>query len=150
MSFNSNPQEAMMPMRKAALVVILGLWLVTTLASAQVVERAAPDNPMVAGALEGQRAAEQVGTGGYFAGGMVSGVFPGLIGTGIAYAVAATSDVQIPATTQAMIASNGWEYVLSYEQAFRDRVKARRKSSALTGGLLGTAVAVMIYVTAVN
>src|SRR5690606_4279794 len=100
--------------------------------------------------LEGQRAAEQVGTGGYFAGGMVSGVFPGLIGTGIAYAVAATSDVQIPATTQAMIASNGSEYVLSYEQAIRDRVKASRKSSALTGGLLGSAVAVMIHVTAVN
>ena len=134
-----------MPMRKAALVVILGVVAPRRFSSGR---EGGTDNRW--GWCLKQRAAEQVGTGGYFAGGMVSGVFPGLIGTGIAYAVTATSDVQIPATTQAMIASNGSEYVLSYEQAFRDRVKARRKSSALTGGLLGTAVAVMIYVTAVN
>lgn len=103
---------------------------------------------MAAGINDGTLRAESTGTGGYFAGGLVSGVFLGLIGTGITYAVAATSDVSVPASQQAEISEGSPEYAQGYRTGFGDRVKAKRKQSALMGGLLGTAVGVVILLSA--
>lgn len=134
-------------MRSKLWVAVLALALAPGIARAQEIRAAVP-NPMAEGALEGQRAAEMVGTSGYFAGGFISGITLGLIGTGIAWAVASSSDVSIPASTQAAIQANGPEWVYAYQTAFAERLKARRKSAALSGGLLGTAAFLVIFVAA--
>lgn len=134
-------------MRRLAWLAVLALVLAPSVAPAQQVKAGVP-NPMAEGALEGQRAAEVVGTNGYFAGGFVSGLALGLIGTGIAWAVAGSSDVSIPASAQAMIQPNGPEWVYGYQTAFAERLKSRRKSAALSGGLLGTAALLVIFVAA--
>lgn len=130
-----------------AWVAVLALVLAPGTAQAQEVKAAVP-HPMDEGPLEGERAAEVVGTNGYFAGGFVSGLALGLIGTGIAWTVAGSSEVAIPATTQAGIQTNGPEWVYAYQTAFAERLKARRKSAALSGGLLGTAAFLVIFVAA--
>ncbi|HLL83382.1 MAG TPA: hypothetical protein VK420_12045 [Longimicrobium sp.] len=100
------------------------------------------------GTMDGRSAAEGKGTGGYFAGGIVGGLTLGLIGTGITYAVAANSTAEVPSTDLIVARERGAAYTEAYQAAFRDRVKGRRKSSALTGGLLGTAVLVAVVASA--
>jgi hypothetical protein len=100
------------------------------------------------GTMDGRSAAEAKGTGSYFAGGIVGGLTLGLIGTGITYVVAANSTAEVPSTDLIVARERGAAYTEAYQSAFRDRVKGRRKSSALTGGLLGTAVLVAIAVSA--
>src|SRR5690606_2761472 len=87
------PLEA--TIRRMAWVAVLALVLAPGTAQAQEVKAAVP-HPMDEGPLEGERAAEVVGTNGYFAGGFVSGLALGLIGTGIAWTVAGSSEVAIP------------------------------------------------------
>jgi len=102
------------------------------------------------GTMDGRSAAEGKGTGGYLAGGILGGLTLGLIGTGITYAVAANSTVEVPSTDLIVARERGAAYTEAYQSAFRDRVKGRRKSSALTGGLLGTAVLVVLVASADN
>jgi hypothetical protein len=97
---------------------------------------------------DGNMAAMNVGTGGWFAGGLVSGVLLGLIGTGVSWAVAANSNVDLPPDKRLLITSQPITYQQVYEKSFGDKVKSKRRSSALTGGLLGTATFVLIYLSA--
>lgn len=98
--------------------------------------------------VEGQTAAMNVGTGGWFGGSMVSGVLLGLIGTGISYGLAASSNVEMPPEKKLTITSPDAAYHAYAEKAYADKVHAKRKSSALKGGLLGTAAFVLLYVSA--
>lgn len=98
--------------------------------------------------LEGQTAAMNVGTGGWFGGSFVSGLFLGLIGTGVSYGVAAASNVEMPPEKRLMITNPDPSYHAFAEKAFADKVHAKRKSAALKGGLLGTAAFVLLYVSA--
>lgn len=111
----------------------------------------APENAterVARGSVDGQSAAGAAGTGGYFAGGFVSGVFLGLIGTGITYAVAGSSAVELPADRRVAIAGESSTYQQAYEKAYADKVKSKRKGSALGGGLLGTATFVLLLLSA--
>jgi hypothetical protein len=47
-----------------------------------------------------------------------------------------------------LIASQPITYQHMYEKAYGDKVKSKRKSSALTGGLLGTATVLVIHLSA--
>jgi flavin-dependent dehydrogenase len=98
--------------------------------------------------LHGRAAGERVGTGGTFVGGFAGGFFLGLIGTGIAYAVASGSDAQLPALDAARLAQATADYQLAFRQGFEERVRSRRKGAALTGGLLGTATIVVLLLSA--
>jgi hypothetical protein len=133
--------------------VAAALAVIFVLATAPLVaqEAPAPDRPaatMAAGLNAGTQRAETVGSGGYLAGGFASGLLLGLIGTGITYAVAASSDVSLPPLEMTSIADRSPEYIQGFRTGFGDRVKAKRKQSALTGGLLGTAVLVVLVVSA--
>ena len=99
---------------------------------------------------DGGMAATNVGTGGWFGGGFASGVFLGLIGTGVTWAIAANSNVELPLDKRLLITSQPVTYQHVYEKSFADKVKSKRKSSALTGGLLGTATFVLIYLSAIG
>lgn len=98
--------------------------------------------------LDGEMAAMNVGTGGWFGGGLASGVLLGLIGTGVTWAAAGSSNAALPADRQLLLASQPVEYRQLYEKAYADKVKSKRKSSALKGGLVGTAAFVLLVASA--
>ena len=110
----------------------------------------AVDSSPAAAVLHGRALAERRGMGGRFAGGFASGVLLGLIGTGITYVIAGSDDTSLPAMEAARLSATNPTYSLSYQQGYSERLKSRRRSSALTGGLLGTLTFVVIYVSATS
>lgn len=100
--------------------------------------------------LDGARTADMRGTGGNFAGGFVGGVVLGLIGTVIAYASADADPPNVPIKPPPVYADTSGTYLLAFRRGYDDRLRAKRKSAALGGGLLGTAVAVVAVVSYLN
>ena len=116
-----------------------------------VTQSGAPTSDVMAkGQLDGQAAAQSAGTGGWMAGGVVTGLFTGLIGTAVIWAVAGSSDVSVPADRRVQIANEPPTYQQSYKSGYGQKLKSRRKASALGGGLLGTAAFVLIYISATS
>lgn len=77
-------------------------------------------------------------SGGWFWGGVGSGLLLSILGTGIITAVGASSDPQpkeVPA---------GYDPAC-YRDGYQSKAKSKNTVSALTGGLVGTAVWVLIY-----
>jgi hypothetical protein len=101
---------------------------------------------MADGMVTGQMLAEQQGTGGSFVGGLAGGVLLGLIGTAIAYVAQGPAD--LPATHLVEAQKYGGEYTLGLQQGFAEKSKKKKKSSALAGGLLGTAAFVAVVLGA--
>ena len=80
---------------------------------------------------------------GWMVGGLVSGVFLGLIGTAVMYAVASSSTAQaerIPDNVEATC----------YRDGYSSKAKSMNTNNALIGGLLGTAALVLIVVSATS
>lgn len=98
------------------------------------------------GRIDGRRQGDQVNTSGRMVGGLAAGTFLGLIGTGIVYAVASGDAVRMPDDVEAS-RSRDTGYLMGFEEGYVERVRARRRSSALAGGLLGTGIAVLIIVS---
>ena len=86
---------------------------------------------MARGRMHGQAAALQVGTGGWMTGGVVTGVFTGLIGTVVIWAIAGSSDVSVPADRRVAVADEPATYQQSYEAGYGEKLKSRRKGAAL-------------------
>ena len=103
---------------------------------------------MARGRLDGTNAAQGVGTGGWMAGGIATGVLTGLIGTVVIWAAAGSSDVAVPADRRVQIADQPATYQQQYESGYGEKLKARRKGAALGGGLLGTAALVLMVMSA--
>ena len=92
----------------------------------------------------GRDAADQFHSGsGWMAGGFVSGILLGLIGTGISWAMASSSSVEVNRVPDGVEAS-------CYRDGYTSKAKSRNSSNALTGGLLGTAVLVVLVVSATS
>jgi hypothetical protein len=100
------------------------------------------------GMLEGRMAAKNQGTGGYVAGGFLGGLTLGLIGTGIVYLVAASSATEVPAGQQVVMINTPPDYRAAYIDAYGHEIRSKRKTSALVGGLAGTATFLVIYLSA--
>jgi hypothetical protein len=81
--------------------------------------------------------------GGWMAGGFVSGVLLGLIGTAISYAIASSSAVEVNRVPDGVEAS-------CYRDGYTSKARSMNTSNALTGGLLGTAVLVLLVVAATS
>jgi hypothetical protein len=138
-------------MRRSILVTVaVFITAVPCMAQTPVVDRApAPaveTRSMADGMIAGEVLAGTRGTGGSFAGGFAGGLFLGLIGTGIAYAAQGPAD--LPLTARADAQRYGSEYLLGLQQGYAERSKAKKRSSALTGGLLGTATLVLLVLSA--
>lgn len=101
---------------------------------------------MADGMVAGQIMGRSQSSTGSFVGGFAGGLLLGLIGTGIAYAAQGPSD--LPMAAQADAGRYGSEYVLGLQQGFADSSKAKKRSSALTGGLLGTATLLVLVLSA--
>ena len=92
----------------------------------------------------GRDAADQFHSGsGWMAGGFVSGILLGLIGTGISWAMASSSSVEVNRVPDGVEAS-------CYREGYTSKAKSKNSSNALTGGLLGTAVLVLLVVSATS
>jgi hypothetical protein len=76
-------------------------------------------------------------------GGVGSGLLLGLIGTGIITGAAASGRPQPPTVPEGLDAA-------CYREGYSGRAKSKNTVSALTGGLIGTAVWVIIVVSATN
>jgi len=106
-----------------------------------------PDNSSWADChMMGKRHGKNVGTGGSMAGGLVGGLLLGLIGTGIA--VLAQSESDPPAEYLFEMEDRGGECQYAYIEAFNSQSVSKKRKAALTGGLIGTAVLVMVVVAA--
>lgn len=89
----------------------------------------------------GREAARNHSGMGWMVGGFVSGVLLGLIGTGIAFLMANGSTIEVdsvPADAEATC----------YRDGYRARARSTNTTSALTGGLVGTALFVVWFVSA--
>jgi hypothetical protein len=138
-------------MRRSLLVAVaVLLTAVPVAAQTPVVDRqgtpAVETRSMADGMVAGQMLANTRGTGGSFVGGLAGGLVLGLIGTGIAYAAQGPSELPVSALAESQ--KYGSEYLLGVQQGFADRSKAKKRSSALTGGLLGTAAFVALVLSA--
>ena len=102
---------------------------------------------MLEGERDGRALASTKGTGGWFGGGFASGFALGLIGTTIITVVAHNTDPRLPADRRADLLARGAVYSHSFEHSYQDKVRARRRNAALTGGLLGTVTIVAILVS---
>ena len=92
--------------------------------------------------LDGEVAATN--TGGWFGRSVVIGALTGIIGTTITYAVAATSTPQLPTEKKLVIADKPQDVQVMYEKGYADKVRSKRKATALGGGLLGTAAFIAV------
>jgi hypothetical protein len=96
--------------------------------------------------LDGSLAANKRRTRAYFAGGVVSGATLAYVGTAIAYVTAGHAKVGLPTAQQRTIADSSETYRHAFTDAYARRVKQKRKSSALAGGVAGTAIMLIILV----
>jgi hypothetical protein len=78
---------------------------------------------------------------GWMIGGLASGVLLGLIGTAISYAIASGSTPEVNRIPEGVEAA-------CYRDGYMSKAKSMNTSNALTGGLLGTAILVLIVVSA--
>jgi hypothetical protein len=149
-----------MMMRRSLFPVLAATLLLAPLAAAQEPAQqgkldsasaaAAAAAALAQGKADGQAAAATVGTESWYFGGFLSGLLVGLIGTGVSYALAASSGVELPPERRLLVSSQAAPYQQAYEKAYVGKVKSKRKSNALTGGLLGTATFLTIYFSIVN
>jgi hypothetical protein len=137
-------------MRSLAVAILAAGLIASPLAAQTPAIHNTPATPavktMTDGIVAGQAAAQTVSTGGSFAGGLVGGLVLGLIGTGIAYAVQGSADV--PLVIQVSNQQHGSDYTVGFNQAFAERTKKKKRGSALTGGLVGTGVLVLLVASA--
>ena len=102
-------------------------------------------NSSAQGTLDGEMAASDKGSASWALGGFAGGVGLGLIGTGVAYGLAASSNATLPADKEASIQSRSADYRLAYQRAYKDGIQRKRKRSALVGGFVGTAAIVTVF-----
>jgi hypothetical protein len=109
-------------------------------ATPSVVAAAPSDSLFAVGIQEGSTNAQTVGTGVWTMGAFVGGAVLGPIGAGLAYALASGSASALPPATVTRLGKKGADYSLAYQQAFTEKLTRRRRSSAMVGGMTGTAL----------
>lgn len=83
--------------------------------------------------------------GGWWGGGIVSGVALGLIGTGVIWAVSTASN---PTPNPAMVPQD--VNMVCYMEGYKKTARGKNKVAAGVGGLLGTAAFVIVYLSATS
>jgi hypothetical protein len=92
------------------------------------------------GYQRGLQAARNEPTSQWVLRGFLGGLVLGPVGAGVAYTAANNSGVAVtPQYRMLLLQEGGAAYATSYQDAYAEALRARRKRSALTGGVLGTA-----------
>jgi hypothetical protein len=141
----------MRPLNRIALFGFLALAATAAPLAAQQAPHAAADSVVNAAVQEGTTAAQTIGTGLWTVGGFAGGAVLGPIGAGLAYALASSSASSLPQSTATRIGKKEADFQLGFQQAYTDKLTTRRRSSAMVGGVAGTALfTVGMLVWAVN
>lgn len=120
---------------------LLGLLVLASILSAQ-----NTSSDTLAAAQSGRAFANVQGTLGWFAAGVGGGFVLGPVGAGLAVGVAEARRTPLPPHEQWRLAAADHVYLEVFARAYRERLQARRRRSAIIGGALGTvALGVLIY-----
>lgn len=98
--------------------------------------------------LDGRAVADSTSTSGWTAAGFGGGFALGVLGTGATWLFARGSDVGPPVERRLAIATESEMYRQAFAAGYSNRLKAKRKRSALVGGVSGMATAtavVLVY-----
>jgi hypothetical protein len=139
-------------LRRGAVVAVLTLILTAGAAQGQQPRTAADTAALVharaaaardsaaIGQQRGLQAARNEPTSQWVFRGFLGGLVLGPIGAGVAYTAANNSGVAVtPQYRMLLLQEGGAAYATSYQDAYAEALRARRKRSALAGGVLGTA-----------
>ncbi|MCP3681841.1 MAG: hypothetical protein GY861_04050 [bacterium] len=97
------------------------------------------------GFIDGKTAAsDNYSGGGWFAGGLASGLVLGLIGAGIITGISQSGDVDPPTMHRMAIKERSDSYRMGYFDGYSKKAKKKRLGNSLVGGILGTAVIVVV------
>jgi hypothetical protein len=91
----------------------------------------------------GKQDGENISTGGSVAAGLAGGVLLGLIGTGLVVLLQSDSEP----SQLAMNNLEGDDCRYAYIEAYENKSLSKKRSSALIGGLIGTALFVAVYLS---
>lgn len=83
---------------------------------------------------------------GWFGRGTVIGFLAGPIGIAVGYAIAASSDAELPADKKVIVAKEPVELQAVYEKSYADQVRRKRKSTINRGGWTGFAALVGLVI----
>lgn len=120
---------------------LLGLLVLASVLSAQ---NTSSDTLVAAHA--GRAVANEQRTIRWFAAGVGGGFILGPVGAGLAVGVAETRRTPLPPHQESWLAAADQVYSEVFARAYRERLRARRRRSAIVGGALGTvALGVLIY-----
>lgn len=131
--------------------LVCGVVLVTFITSstdvlfAQTPVAAAPGTA-AEGQRDGELLAETVGTGGNAGLGVVVGLFTGVIGTGIGWAVLGPKELSADGAMAQQ--SKSQEYQTGFKSGWAKKTKDKKRKSFLVGGLLGSAAWLAFLVSA--
>ena len=101
------------------------------------------------GVLSGRLSAEDnYSSGGWFAGGIASGVLLGLIGTGIISGISQIGNPEPPSYEIMRVQSYSTEYRAGFISGYGKKARSKKLSSSAVGGLVGTAAFLIIYLSA--
>ena len=96
------------------------------------------------GFIDGKRQAE-VAKANKYGTGLLAGGFLGLLGTGIGYYMVGPKEIEGSMLRQVTV--KGEEYELGFRKGWNEKTKQKKRSSFLTGGLLGTVALFVIVVS---
>lgn len=94
------------------------------------------------GIVDGEAAAQSVGTGDWMFRGAAFGVVP-FAGAAVVRAMAAKSDMSVPADHRLRIAEQGAAYQVAYEYAYTSKRVSNRDKAILKGTGIGTIIFVL-------
>ncbi len=83
---------------------------------------------------------------GWFGRGTVIGFLAGPIGIAVGYAIAASSDAELPADKKVIVAKEPIELQAVYEKSYADQVRKKRKSTINRGGWTGFVALVGLFI----
>ena len=94
----------------------------------------------------GKKAAIRPRAGGEFLGGFVCGCFTGLIGTGVLWKM--TDGNEVPFHLTIDFREKGLDYETGFREGYKEQSKREKRGERFNGGLMGTAVGVMVLLVA--
>ena len=98
-----------------------------------------PPKTFAEGVIAGEVMAEDYPTRGKVLGGFVTGLFSGLLGTGIGYFIVGRGDIL-------GLLIQSWEYQNSFAKGWDKKTRSRKRNAFLGGGVLGTMAFLAFFV----
>jgi len=137
-----------MNMKKFVATVLLIVFPVTVIAQEGVKTEEPKSIEYESGYLDGEASAsENYSGGGWFAAGLGGGFLLGLLGGGIIVGISQSGTVEPPTMHKMGVLDKSSKYKMGFYDGYSKKAKKKRLTYSITGGLLGTAVIVMVILS---